>query len=126
VISPGELNSRHAVVCGAGCTFGGAHGSEKHLGELIRSEYESAALPPDVASFQRQETIFIVINLALIAGLLLLQTVLASYWGQPSRSLLQVLGVGFLIKAAELVWVRRLARHPGPCRLCFSPGRQSC
>jgi two-component system sensor histidine kinase HydH len=102
-----------------GCTFGGEHRSEKHLGELIRSEYESGALPPDVASFQRQETIFIVINLALIAGLLLLQTVFASYWGQPSRSLLQVLGVGFLIKAAELVWVRRLARPPGPMRVMF-------
>lgn len=80
------------------------------MGELARSENDSSLLALDLAAFQRQESIFVVINLALIAALLLLQTVFASYWGQPSKSLLQVLGFGFLLKATEFIWVRKLSR----------------
>jgi two-component system, NtrC family, sensor histidine kinase HydH len=94
------------------CIVGGAHRPEKHLGVLAKIKHDFSALPPDLPSFQRQESTFTVFNLALIAALLLLQTVFASYWGQPSRPLLRVLAVGFLLKATELVWVRRLARPP--------------
>lgn len=67
---------------------------------------DSSLLPVDDAPFRRQEFISVVINLILLAGLLFLQTVFASYWGQPSRALVLVLGTGFVIKAAELFWLR--------------------
>lgn len=93
------------------------HRSERHVRVPVKSKSDSSALVPDLGSFQRQESIFIVINLALIAALLLLQTVFASYWGPPSRRLLQVLGAGFLLKATELVWVLRLARPPSSAQI---------
>ncbi|MBZ5705586.1 MAG: HAMP domain-containing histidine kinase [Acidobacteriia bacterium] len=71
----------------------------------------------DLASFQRQESIFIVLNLALLAVLLLLHVCFASYWGTPTRALVVVLGVGFLLKALELVWVQRMSRTPSPTAL---------
>jgi two-component system sensor histidine kinase HydH len=83
---------------------------QRHLGVPARSNYDSSVLAPDLPSLQRQESIFVLINLSLISALLLLQTLFASYWGRPSRSLLLVLGAGFVLKAVELVWVRSLTR----------------
>lgn len=78
---------------------------------------DSPLLASDVGSFRRQESIFIVLNLALLAVLLLLHARFASYWGVPTRALVIVLGVGFLLKTLELIWVQRLPRAPNPTAL---------
>lgn len=80
----------------------------------MKSNEDSSVLIADLSSFQWQESIFIIINLLLISGLGLLQTVFASYWGNPSKALVLVLGAGFLLKSIELVWIRALRRRPTP------------
>ncbi len=67
----------------------------------------------DLPSFQRQESTFVIINLLLLAALLLLQTLFASYWGNPSKPLVLALGLGFLLKTAELIWIQSLTRPLG-------------
>lgn len=62
----------------------------------------------DLPSFQRQETVFIILNLGLMAALLLMHYVSSSFLGQPSRVLILVLGSITLAYVAELVWVRKL------------------
>ena len=74
---------------------------------LDKTYFDSSLLSADFASFRRQEFISVVINLALLAGLLVLQTVFASFWGTPSRPLVLALSAGFAIKAAELIWLSR-------------------
>ncbi len=72
-----------------------------------RSSFTASDLP----SFQRQETVFIVLNLGLLAALLLLHTIFAGYLGRPSRGLILVFGATFLVNVAELVWVQTLSRE---------------
>jgi len=55
---------------------------------------------------KRQRVVFVIVDLSLIAILLLLHTVYASFWGQPSTSLRVLLGACFLIRAGELAWLR--------------------
>lgn len=73
------------------------------LRKLIR---ESSLLAPDFPSFQRQESIFIVLNLLVLAALLLIHTLFSSFFGTPPRLLLAVLAAGFLINVLELIWVQ--------------------
>jgi two-component system, NtrC family, sensor histidine kinase HydH len=73
------------------------------LKKLIR---ESSLLAPDFPSFQRQEWIFIVLNLFVLAVLLLIHTLFSSYFGRPPRLLVVVLTAGFLINVVELIWVQ--------------------
>jgi signal transduction histidine kinase len=75
-----------------------------------RDYRHSFLLASDLASFRRQESTFIVINLVLLGLLLLLQTLLASYWGEPSTALVVTLAAGFLLKAGELIWLQRVTR----------------
>jgi signal transduction histidine kinase len=67
-----------------------------------------SSLAFDLNSFKRQESTIIILNLFLLAGLLLLQTLFASRWGNPSKALVVALGVGFLLKTAELIWLQGL------------------
>jgi signal transduction histidine kinase len=71
----------------------------------------------DLPSFQRQETVFIVLNLGLLSALLLLHTLSASFLGRPSRILVFVLSVVLLANVCELVWVRRLTKELKPLAL---------
>ena len=68
-----------------------------------RSSFTASDLP----SFRRQETVFILLSVGLLAILLLAQSTF-SYWGRPSRGLLLLLSAVFVIDVLELVWVRRL------------------
>lgn len=77
---------------------------------LEKSQPDSSLLASDLASFKRQESTFIILNLILLAGLLLLQIVFASYWGNPSKSIILALGAGFLLKTIELIWVQGLTQ----------------
>ncbi len=79
--------------------------------ELTHSE--SSLIASDLVSFQRQESTFVLINLLLLAGLLLLQAIFASYWGNPSKALVVALGLGFLLKSAELIWLQSLTKPLG-------------
>lgn len=62
----------------------------------------------DLSSFRRQETVFIVLNIALPVLLLVLHNFFSSYWGHPSNRLILVLAAVVCVNVAELVWVRRL------------------
>ncbi|MBZ5597992.1 MAG: GHKL domain-containing protein [Acidobacteriia bacterium] len=87
---------------------------------MFKKLYSDSPSPvSDLGSFRRQESIFIVLNLALLAVLLLLHAGFASYWGTPTRALVAVLGAGFLLKAVELIWVRKLTRAPSPTALAL-------
>lgn len=68
----------------------------------------------DLLSFKRQQTVFIVLNLLVLAVLLLMHWSLASFWGNPSSSLMATVGLVFLVRIPELLWVRRLARPIQP------------
>jgi signal transduction histidine kinase len=80
-----------------------------------RSSFTASDLP----SFQRQETVFIILNLGLLATLLLTHTLSASFLGRPSRMLVLVLTAVFLANVLELVWVRRLKKELKPATLSF-------
>lgn len=73
------------------------------LKKLIR---ESSLLAPDFSSFKRQESIFILLNLVVLAALLLIHTLFSSFFGSPPRLLLIVLANGFLINVVELIWLQ--------------------
>jgi signal transduction histidine kinase len=76
---------------------------------LKRLIHESLLLAPDLASFKRQESTFVVLNLFVLAILLLTQSLFSSYLGTPSSLLVAVLGLGFLLNVLEMLWLRRLS-----------------
>jgi signal transduction histidine kinase len=57
-----------------------------------------------------QESIFITLNVLLLALLLGLHTSLTAFWGTPSHTLIIALCGGLLLGATQLVWVHRLPR----------------
>ncbi len=73
------------------------------LKQLIR---ESSLLAPDFSSFKRQESIFIVLNLFVLAALLLIHTLFSSFLGNPPPLLTIVLAGGFLFYVLELIWLQ--------------------
>jgi signal transduction histidine kinase len=74
----------------------------------------SSLLGADLAAFKRQESIFVLLNLILLAALLFFHAFFASYWGAPTQLQVIVLSAGFVLKALELGWVQRLKRIPPP------------
>ncbi len=77
----------------------------------------SSLLASDLASFRRQESIFIVLNLLLLAVLLFLHWFFASFWGNFSRALVVAIGMVFLLKGLELIWMQRLSQPLPPTTL---------
>jgi signal transduction histidine kinase len=67
---------------------------------------DSSFLAPDARSFKRQESIFIGLNLLLLASLLVIDILFDSYFGVPPPSLVSVLAGGFLVNAVQLRWIR--------------------
>lgn len=78
---------------------------------------DSSLLGSDLAAFKRQESIFVILNLILLAVLLSLHAFFSSYWGAPTRLQVVVLGAGFALKALELIWLQRLKKTPPPTAL---------
>jgi two-component system sensor histidine kinase HydH len=78
---------------------------------------DATVLASDVSTFQRQESIFIGLNLSLLAVLLFLHWRSASFWGNPSRPLVIATASVFLLKSLELIWVQRLKRPLLPMEL---------
>ncbi len=62
-----------------------------------------------VDTYKRQETVLILLNLAVLAALFFVHIVFLSVLGRPRWSLLITLAVRFAILIFELVWVQRLA-----------------
>ena len=63
-----------------------------------------------VNTFKRQETIFVCLNLLLLATLLWSHSIFTKLWGAPSGQLVLAIIVGFAANSLELVWLRRLSR----------------
>lgn len=61
---------------------------------------------PDFESFKQQESTFVLLNLFVLALLLLIHALFASYWGDPSGTLIAILAVAFLAQVAELIWLQ--------------------
>jgi signal transduction histidine kinase len=66
---------------------------------------KSVLLTSDFDSFKRQESIFIILNMFILATLLLLHTLFASHWGVPSAALIAILTGALLAQGGELFWL---------------------
>ena len=85
---------------------------------MPRKLYPSPSLlATDLGSFQRQETIFVVFNLALLSVLVFFHHLFASFWGWPSWSVLLTVAFYFVVGIFELVWIRRLSQPLSPTTL---------
>jgi signal transduction histidine kinase len=80
-------------------------------GKLYKKSLFTAA---DLPSFQRQESVFIMLNIGLLGVLLLLHILFSSYLGHPSRTLVLLLNAVLLLNVLELVWIQRLTRELRP------------
>src|SRR6516225_5790585 len=74
------------------------------LASSIRTYSTSALLASDFGSFKQQESIFVILNLFVLATLLLIHTLFSSRLGSPSPALVLVLSVAFVVQLGELVW----------------------
>jgi two-component system sensor histidine kinase HydH len=89
---------------------------------LTRVIPEQSLLLPDFPSFRRQETIFISLNLALLAFLFLTQFIWPQYLGRPHHQVIAVLGVGMAANLSELLWLngRQELSRKGIARLTWA------
>jgi signal transduction histidine kinase len=72
----------------------------------------SSLVASGLPAFQRQETIFVTLDLSLLSILLVSHALLSTYWGNPSTLLVSVLGIGFSLRSAEFIWVHSLSEMP--------------
>jgi signal transduction histidine kinase len=59
-----------------------------------------------ISSFRQQASVFSVLNLFVIAGLVFVHVLLTPYWGHLSPVLLAALGIGFLFHSLVFMWVQ--------------------
>ena len=71
---------------------------------------DASLLSSGLASFQRQESVFIVLNLLLLSVLVFLHWLFASFWGNFSRSLILAITSVFLLGSLELIWIQWLSK----------------
>jgi signal transduction histidine kinase len=74
-------------------------------------------LPLEFASFRRQESTVVLLNLGVIASLFLVHVIFLRFLGAPSRDLLIVLSVRFLMLCLELIWLKNLRTPLNRARL---------
>lgn len=85
---------------------------------MLRRIFPSKSLlASDLSSFRRQESIFIVLNLLILAVLLCLHFYFASFWGKPPFLLIAAAGIGLALKSAEWFWLQRLSKPLTPAAL---------
>ena len=72
----------------------------------------SSLVASGLPAFQRQETIFVILDLSLLSILLVCHALFAAYWGNPSTLLVSVIGIGFSLRSAEFIWMYSLAELP--------------
>ncbi len=66
---------------------------------------KSVLLASDFDAFRHQESIFIILNLFILAGLQLFHTLFSSFWGFPSLTLIAILTGALFAQGAELFWL---------------------
>lgn len=71
----------------------------------------------DITSYKKQETVLILLNIAVLAALFFVHISFISLLGRPSFSLLLVLAVRFAILIFELLWVQRLTDESNPAAI---------
>jgi signal transduction histidine kinase len=81
------------------------------LKDFLRQQYQAffdLSLPPasGVVSLRRQQSIFSLLNLVIIAGLLVGHIRLSRYLGSASPGAIWLLGLGLVAETAELVWLQ--------------------
>ena len=85
---------------------------------MLRKIFPSQSLlASDLSSFRRQESIFIVLNLLILAVLLCLHFYFASFWGKPPLLLIVAAGIGLALNSAEWLWLQRLSKPLTPAAL---------
>ena len=60
--------------------------------------------------FRRQESIFIALNLFILAVLFFLHEYFAEFWGRPTRLVTVTVAIGIGLQSVEWLWVQRLTR----------------
>ena len=80
---------------------------------------DSTLLATDFESLRGQESIFTVLNLLLIAALFLTRMIFRDYMGGFSPAVVATLAAGFVIEAAELIWLQVHAPTPSAASLRF-------
>ncbi|HZO80731.1 MAG TPA: HAMP domain-containing sensor histidine kinase [Candidatus Binataceae bacterium] len=78
---------------------------------------DSALVAADFESFRRQESIFTILELALIVALLLATALFRPYFGEPSAPIVIALLTGFAIGAVQLAWLHARDVPPDPAML---------
>jgi len=76
----------------------------------------------DLDSFKQQESVFVILNLFLLATLLLIHTLFSSHWGVPSAALIAILAGAFVAQAAELVWLQGRKQPLAPTGIVLLTG----
>ena len=71
----------------------------------------------DLLSFRHQESIFICLNLLILAVLFSLHWYFDAFWGRPTPPLIAAVGFGFILKIVEWLWLRRLSQPLTPAAL---------
>jgi signal transduction histidine kinase len=66
------------------------------------------------ASYKKQETVLILLNIAVLASLFFVHISFISLLGRPSSLLLLILAVRFVVLIFELLWVQRLTEKSSP------------
>jgi len=70
-----------------------------------------------VATFRRQESIFIALNLSILVVLFSLHLYFAYFWGRPVPLLVAGVMLGIALKTAEWIWLQRLSKPLKPATL---------
>ncbi|HEV2467966.1 MAG TPA: HAMP domain-containing sensor histidine kinase [Candidatus Sulfotelmatobacter sp.] len=70
-----------------------------------------------MASFRRQESIFIALNLSILVVLFSLHLYFAYFWGRPVPLLVAAVMLGIALKVGEWIWLQRLFKPLKPSAL---------
>jgi signal transduction histidine kinase len=87
--------------------------SESSISDVFK-QTESPLRQVDLPTYKTQELVFIGLNMALLVVLLFLHTVFGSYWGMPTRALVHVVEIAFVVNATKLIWVQSLTELAKP------------
>ena len=71
------------------------------------------------ATYKKQETVLILLNIAVLASLFFVHISFIALLGRPTFSLLVTLAVRFVILIFELLWVQRLSTDSRPSLINF-------
>ncbi len=80
----------------------------------VFKQTESPLSLVDLPTYRTQEFVFIGLNMILLVVLLSLHTFFGSYWGPPTRPLVRVIEIAFVVNAAKLMWVQHLTTIARP------------